>query len=34
MFGNWTNYQNNTKVIHNIREIMETIVIEEDDFGN
>ena len=30
MFGNWTSYQNNTKVVHNIREIMETIVIEEE----
>jgi len=30
MFGNWSTYQNNTKVIHNIREIMETIVIEEE----
>ena len=30
MFGNWSTYQNNTKIIHNIREIMETIVIEEE----
>ena len=30
MFGNWSTYQNNAKVVNNIREIMETIVIEEE----